>query len=339
MAVINSLIFSLLIVLLSINLLPLSFSTSTMESENCSNELVSFSPCLPYTASPPSNFSSNASNDCCSNYNNILISGRGHCLCYLLLQPPILGAPLNDLKIFSLSSVCPLPRQSNFNSLIDFSLELFCSDLEASPPFQSAGPESGVDPSSTEQFSGSPTPLSPSAEMDLTPIAADILHPPLPGLLLDSYQASSATRISFSTPLSLILSSLHKTLIRWRQWSSCFLEFFSLSSVCPPRQSNFDSLINFSLELFCSDSEASPPLQSAGPESGIDASCTEQFSGSPTPLLPSAEMDLTPIAADILHPAPPGLLLDSSQASSATRISLSTPLSLILSRLGADGAC
>ncbi|XP_056695982.1 uncharacterized protein [Spinacia oleracea] len=212
-------------------------------------------------------------------------------------------------------------------------------DLEASPPFQSAGPESGVDPSSTEQFSGSPTPLSPSAEMDLTPIAADILHPPLPGLLLDSYQASSATRISFSTPLSLILSSLHKTLIRWRQWSSCFLEFFSLSSVCPPRQSNFDSLINFSLELFCSDSEASPPLQSAGPESGIDASCTEQFSGSPTPLLPSAEMDLTPIAADILHPAPPGLLLDSSQASSATRISLSTPLSLILSRLGADGAC
>ncbi|KNA12933.1 hypothetical protein SOVF_121810 [Spinacia oleracea] len=284
-----------------------------MESENCSNELVSFSPCLPYTASPPSNFSSNASNDCCSNYNNILISGRGHCLCYLLLQPPILGAPLNDLKIFSLSSVCPLPRQSNFNSLIDFSLELFCSDLEASPPFQSAGPESGVDPSSTEQFSGSPTPLSPSAEMDLTPIAADILHPPLPGLLLDSYQASSATRISFSTPLSLILSSLHKTLIRWRQWSSCFLEFFSLSSVCPPRQSNFDSLINFSLELFCS--------------------------GSPTPLLPSAEMDLTPIAADILHPAPPGLLLDSSQASSATRISLSTPLSLILSRLGADGAC
>ncbi|XP_021716901.1 uncharacterized protein LOC110684779 [Chenopodium quinoa] len=217
MAVINTAIFSLLTLLLSTNLLPSSStSTSTMASEHCSKELVSFSPCLPYTASPPSNFSSSVSDDCCHNYNDILISGRGFCLCYLLLQPPIFGAPLDSDKIHSLSSICPPSHRSRFGSLIDFSLKSLCSDSEASPPLQSTGPESGIN-TTTEQFSGSATLLSPTPDMDLTPTSADSLSPPPPGLHTISSKASPATRVSLSTPLTVILSSLHIMLntARW----------------------------------------------------------------------------------------------------------------------------
>ncbi|KAK7822558.1 hypothetical protein CFP56_036312 [Quercus suber] len=76
----------------------------------CSNELVLFSPCLPYVSSPPNNLSNTASDSCCDAFSTALNSTNGVCLCYLVRQPSILGFPVNDTRVLSLSSVFPLEK-------------------------------------------------------------------------------------------------------------------------------------------------------------------------------------------------------------------------------------
>lgn len=93
---------------------------------NCTEELVLFSPCLPYISSPPNNLSATASDGCCDAFSSTLnSSSNGVCLCYLVQQPSILGFPVNGTRVLSLPSVCPLPRDGS--STKNGSLASLCS--------------------------------------------------------------------------------------------------------------------------------------------------------------------------------------------------------------------
>ncbi|KAM3707212.1 hypothetical protein ACB098_02G007800 [Castanea mollissima] len=106
---------------------------------SCSDELVLFSPCLSYVSSPPNNLSNTASDSCCDAFSSALNSTNGVCLCYLVRQPSILGFPVNDTRVLSLSSVCPIGEDNNSSIKIG-SLESLCSGLNDvhSPPNQFA---------------------------------------------------------------------------------------------------------------------------------------------------------------------------------------------------------
>ncbi|GLT77849.1 hypothetical protein SLA2020_494040 [Shorea laevis] len=59
---------------------------------NCTEELVLFSPCLPYISSPPNNLSATASDGCCDAFSSALnSSSNGVCLCYLSSSPQSSG--------------------------------------------------------------------------------------------------------------------------------------------------------------------------------------------------------------------------------------------------------
>ncbi|KAL4642334.1 hypothetical protein ACB092_02G008900 [Castanea dentata] len=100
---------------------------------SCANELVLFSPCLPYVLSPPNNHSNMASDHCCEAFSSALSSNNGVCLCYLVRQPSILRFPVSNTRVLSLSSVCPIGEDNNSSIKIG-SLESLCSAL---PPLQS----------------------------------------------------------------------------------------------------------------------------------------------------------------------------------------------------------
>ena len=101
---------------------------------SCSDEIVLFSPCLPYVSSPPNNLSNTASDSCCDAFSSALNSNNGVCLCYLVRQPSILGFPLNDTRVLSLSSVCPI-EEDNDSSIKIGSLESLCSGTKSQTQF------------------------------------------------------------------------------------------------------------------------------------------------------------------------------------------------------------
>ena len=101
---------------------------------SCSDEIVLFSPCLPYVSSPPNNLSNTASDSCCDAFSSALNSSNGVCLCYLVRQPSILGFPLNDTRVLSLSSVCPIEEDNNSSIKIG-SLESLCSGTKSQTQF------------------------------------------------------------------------------------------------------------------------------------------------------------------------------------------------------------
>ncbi|KAE8022692.1 hypothetical protein FH972_008473 [Carpinus fangiana] len=103
---------------------------------SCTEELVLFSPCLPYISSPPNNLSATPSEGCCHAFSSALnSSNNGVCLCYLVQQPSILGFPVNGTRVLSLSSVCTLPRDGS--STKKGSLGSLCSGSPALPPLRS----------------------------------------------------------------------------------------------------------------------------------------------------------------------------------------------------------
>ncbi|KAA8548660.1 hypothetical protein F0562_000344 [Nyssa sinensis] len=111
----------------------------------CSNEVVAFSPCLPYISSPPNNISSSPSIQCCDVFSSAFETGDADCLCYLVRRPLLLGFPLNSTVLLSLSSLCPL---RNAGSSVNGSLESICSGSTTLPPLLS-----------TIGFNNSPPPL------------------------------------------------------------------------------------------------------------------------------------------------------------------------------------
>ncbi|KAG2325129.1 hypothetical protein Bca52824_007857 [Brassica carinata] len=107
--------------------------SSSSSSLTCTEELVMFSPCLPYVSAPPNNMSLTPDPLCCSVFSTSVHSGAGNCLCYLLRQPMILGFPLVRSRLLSLSQICITDQSS------DESLESLCSPSESPelPPLQS----------------------------------------------------------------------------------------------------------------------------------------------------------------------------------------------------------
>ncbi|KAL1220664.1 Non-specific lipid transfer protein GPI-anchored 25 [Cardamine amara subsp. amara] len=106
--------------------------SSSATNLTCTEELVMFSPCLPYVSAPPNNMSETPNPLCCSVFSSSIHSTVGNCLCYLLRQPMILGFPLVRSRLLSLSQIC------NDHSS-DESFESLCSPSESPelPPLQS----------------------------------------------------------------------------------------------------------------------------------------------------------------------------------------------------------
>lgn len=84
----------------------------------CTDQLMLFSPCLPYVSSSPNNLTENASTKCCEAFSSSF-APNSLCFCYLLRDPNILGFPLNSTRLISLSSLClsPPPTNSSLNFL------------------------------------------------------------------------------------------------------------------------------------------------------------------------------------------------------------------------------
>lgn len=96
-------------------ILTITFSSSSAATQapsssppilTCTEELVMFSPCLPYVSAPPNNLTETPNPLCCSVFSSSVRSNAGKCLCYLLRQPMILGFPLDRSRLLSLSQIC-----------------------------------------------------------------------------------------------------------------------------------------------------------------------------------------------------------------------------------------
>ncbi|XP_054820581.1 non-specific lipid transfer protein GPI-anchored 2-like isoform X1 [Prosopis cineraria] len=111
--------------------LPSTASPVTSPAPTCTDELVLFSPCLSYVASPPNDLADAASANCCNAFYAAAESGVAVCFCYLLREPPILGFPLNSSRLLSLSSDCPLANGESAGAL---SMNSLCSESPALPP-------------------------------------------------------------------------------------------------------------------------------------------------------------------------------------------------------------
>ncbi|XP_028795396.1 non-specific lipid transfer protein-like 1 [Neltuma alba] len=130
---------------------PPTASPSTSPAPTCTDELVLFSPCLSYVASPPNDLADAASANCCNALSAAAKSGTAVCFCYLLQEPPILGFPLNSTRLLSLSSDCPLAnlesaRAPSFNSL--------CAESPALPPLDNSATLGLTVPSTSGSRSG-----------------------------------------------------------------------------------------------------------------------------------------------------------------------------------------
>ncbi|KAM5569454.1 non-specific lipid transfer protein GPI-anchored 25-like [Rosa sericea] len=156
---------SLMAVLLLASLfVTLGAAKSAKESppSACADELVRFSPCLSYVASPPNNLSDSPASKCCDAFSSAAESGRAVCLCYLVQDPPMLGFPVTVARVLSLSSVC---RRRN-STAASTSLQSLCSESPELPPLRNTTISviSGPPPSGHETASSpSPKPTNKSS--------------------------------------------------------------------------------------------------------------------------------------------------------------------------------
>ncbi|KAG7542892.1 Bifunctional inhibitor/plant lipid transfer protein/seed storage helical domain superfamily [Arabidopsis thaliana x Arabidopsis arenosa] len=156
----------------------------------CTEELVMFSPCLPYVSAPPNNMSETPDPICCSVFTSSVHFSAGNCLCYLLRQPMILGFPLDRSRLISLSQIC-----TDQNS--DESFESLCSVSESPelPPLQSiqfTNPfVSGNHDSASPPSVGLAPEVSPSSDQ-FSPETATIAPPPPPD---SQYISSNSQKI------------------------------------------------------------------------------------------------------------------------------------------------
>ncbi|KAB2599657.1 hypothetical protein D8674_009928 [Pyrus ussuriensis x Pyrus communis] len=135
---------------------------------SCGDELVRFSPCLPYVSSPPNNLSDSPPPKCCDAFSLSLESGGALCLCYLVQDPPMLGFPVNGSRVLFLSSTCPLGDISTNTSSAE-SLESLCSGSPELPPLRSSTiSEISPPPSGFESVGNASSPL-----MSLAPESAN----------------------------------------------------------------------------------------------------------------------------------------------------------------------
>uniref|UniRef100_A0A2N9F5I3 Bifunctional inhibitor/plant lipid transfer protein/seed storage helical domain-containing protein n=1 Tax=Fagus sylvatica TaxID=28930 RepID=A0A2N9F5I3_FAGSY len=163
---------------------------------SCVNEIILFSPCLPYVSSPPNNLSDTASESCCDAFSSALNSTNGVCLCYLVRQPSILGFPVNDTKVLSLSSLCPIKEDNS--SMRNGSLESLCSGSPALPPLRSTTISGLTNPSASGPISNDvgspPEPEKNSSTTSSSPPEFAKPSPTLQNSSLEPARVSSATK-------------------------------------------------------------------------------------------------------------------------------------------------
>ncbi|KAK4425650.1 hypothetical protein Salat_1759000 [Sesamum alatum] len=182
-------------------------------SAACSDELVTFSTCLPYVAVFPNNLTDSPSPLCCDDVAAVFGNGSYICLCYVLLRPKILGFPLNSTKLLSLTSVCPLKDRS---SKANFSLETLCSGSAALPPLQSiTGAHSPPPPlrGSAQESSGNSSTEEP----------ADSPPPPLRGSAQESSGNSSTEETADESPPRPTSSTIPRTISAATQRTFTFI--------------------------------------------------------------------------------------------------------------------
>ncbi|KAL1543275.1 non-specific lipid transfer protein GPI-anchored 25-like [Salvia divinorum] len=109
-------------------------SPMMLPSAACTDELVVFSSCLPFIGASPNNRTDIPPPECCDDVSDAFTNGSAICLCYFILEPDILGFPLNSSKLLSLTSLC---ARNDQNSTANFSLQTLCSDSAALPPLHS----------------------------------------------------------------------------------------------------------------------------------------------------------------------------------------------------------
>ncbi|XP_015868115.3 non-specific lipid transfer protein GPI-anchored 25 [Ziziphus jujuba] len=170
---------SLIALILAFPLLHRSSAAAKQPPESCTDYLVKFSPCLSYVSSPPNNLSDVVPSRCCESFSSAFDTGEAICLCYLLQEPRIFGFPIDEARVLSLSSVCPL---SNDSSARSGSLQSLCSGSETLPPLYSAtisgisGPStaSGPDNESSPKIRTPPQPKNSSFPPEV------VMKPPPP---------------------------------------------------------------------------------------------------------------------------------------------------------------
>ncbi|KAI4317866.1 hypothetical protein L6164_025697 [Bauhinia variegata] len=123
---------------------------------SCIDMIVSFSPCLPYASSPPNNRSDTPTENCCKAFFSAFNSGVSVCFCYLLREPMILGFPLNNTRILSLSSVCP---PTDGTSARIPTLDFLCAASPAMPPLHSAAQGIASPSNSGSRNAATPPPI------------------------------------------------------------------------------------------------------------------------------------------------------------------------------------
>ncbi|XP_070042070.1 non-specific lipid transfer protein GPI-anchored 25 isoform X2 [Nicotiana tomentosiformis] len=126
-------LFLVSVVLLAAGSTPPALLSTPPPSSGCADELVAFSPCLPYISDSPNNISDSPPVQCCDNFAAAFDDNTAICLCYLVHNPQILGFPINSTKLISLTSVCPVKEKEGEENL---SLESLCSGSTMLPPFR-----------------------------------------------------------------------------------------------------------------------------------------------------------------------------------------------------------
>ncbi|KAF3618759.1 putative vicilin-like antimicrobial peptides 2-2-like [Capsicum annuum] len=141
--------------------LPSTPLESSSTEIGCADELVAFSPCLPYISEPPNNISDSPPVQCCDNFAAAFGDDTAICLCYLVHNPEILGFPINSVKLLSLTSVCPVTEKQG-QGQANFSLESLCSGETMLPPFRSVTGDLDIPLPQEPPGSGSLSPPPPS---------------------------------------------------------------------------------------------------------------------------------------------------------------------------------
>ncbi|KAM3326535.1 non-specific lipid transfer protein GPI-anchored 25 [Capsicum chacoense] len=175
--------------------LPSTPPESSSTEIGCADELVAFSPCLPYISEPPNNISDSPPVQCCDNFAAAFGDDTAICLCYLVHNPEILGFPINSVKLLSLTSVCPVTEKQG-QGQANFSLESLCSGETMLPPFRSVTANRRGSGSSPRR----PTPPSPAprppGDLDIPlpqePPGSGSLSPPPPSDVDDNHPSPDA---------------------------------------------------------------------------------------------------------------------------------------------------
>ncbi|XP_018812166.2 protein YLS3 [Juglans regia] len=181
---------------------------------SCTQELVLFSPCLPYISSPPNNLSGTPSENCCNAFSSSLnSSNNGICLCYLVRESSILGFPVNGTRVLSLPLVCPLPKEDSSNRT--GSLESLCSGSPALPPLRSPTSSGHTNPSGSDTNNVT-SPLEPGKNSSATPSSPPEFAkatPPARNSAVEPDSSSSATEPLSSSyswfPSGVLISLVH----------------------------------------------------------------------------------------------------------------------------------